>query len=56
MARRKMCLRKRRNEALPFLPLGSKKDKEKLKTEKAQQIQSPGVFKETEGEEKEQQM
>ena len=47
---------KRWEEALPLQPLVSKKDKEKLKTVKAQQLQFPAVFKKTEAEEKEQEM
>ncbi|MGE9502317.1 hypothetical protein ACQP3D_28470, partial [Escherichia coli] len=40
------------NEALLAQHLGSKLDKEKPKTMKAQELQTTGIFKNTEGEEK----
>lgn len=41
--------------ALPVQPLGSNKEKENLKTGNAQLFQTPGMFKMTEGEKKEEQ-
>lgn len=46
---------KRWKEALPVHPLGSNKEKENLKTRNAQLFQTPGMFKMTEGEKKEEQ-
>lgn len=56
MAMSKMCPMEHWDEALPVQILGSNKEKEKLKTVNAQKLQPPGIFKNTEGEEKEQKM
>ncbi|XP_051063841.1 protein FAM90A27P-like [Phodopus roborovskii] len=55
-ARSKMCPMKRWAEALPVQPLGSNKKKEKTETMTAEQLQTPGIFKKTDKEEKERQM
>ncbi|KAM7340512.1 hypothetical protein ACRRTK_001127 [Alexandromys fortis] len=54
-ARSRLCPMKRWQEALPVQPLGSNKGKENLKTSNSQLFQTPGMFKMTEREKKEEQ-